>query len=426
MPFIDLDLLREHAEEAAFLWRLRHVMVRRANQRLSDLAEHDERIEAHLDGLRLAGPQGWEIAHALLLESPDGGAAFVAAQMASEPLVPAIWLAAVSTALIAEPILAESVIAGLTWSDTTRACQVITAWNVAESAVLREVAIGVAVAAGADASNLIRDACTAANARLRCAGLRAIGRLGRRQLRTSCQRALQDAEPDCRAAAVWSLAMIGGDHNTLRAQAERGGAWEVELTILAASRLPRAAVMEWINDHRNLPANLRRSLILAAHHGDIVVVPWIIKRMQIPALARLAGAAFAQLTGLDLEDAGLVAAPPKNFHSGPTDNPADGDVAPDPDEYLPWPDAVRITAWWEQHRAKLPENVRLLLGHPLTPEHLDHVLCTGTQPQRLAAAIERAVQTGRPLFDVEAPADRQKHALVSAPSVAGNEKITSA
>lgn len=47
-------LLQRFAEEAAFLWLKRDHAVRAPHYSLGDIVKLDERVEAHLDGLRVA------------------------------------------------------------------------------------------------------------------------------------------------------------------------------------------------------------------------------------------------------------------------------------------------------------------------------------------------------------------------------------
>ena len=54
-----LDICEEHVVDASFLWLYRDQGVRSPNYTAQDVAEVDSRIEAHLDGLRLAGEVGW-------------------------------------------------------------------------------------------------------------------------------------------------------------------------------------------------------------------------------------------------------------------------------------------------------------------------------------------------------------------------------
>jgi hypothetical protein len=46
------EIIDQHAEEAAFLWLRRDAAVHQPHYDIEDLAELDERVEAHLDGLR--------------------------------------------------------------------------------------------------------------------------------------------------------------------------------------------------------------------------------------------------------------------------------------------------------------------------------------------------------------------------------------
>jgi hypothetical protein len=48
------EIVSQHAEEAAFLWLLRSKAIRAPHYALNDLAKLDDRVEAHVDGLRAA------------------------------------------------------------------------------------------------------------------------------------------------------------------------------------------------------------------------------------------------------------------------------------------------------------------------------------------------------------------------------------
>ena len=53
-------VIDQHAEDAAFLWHQRDAAVRAAHYQLTHLARWDDRVDAHLDGLRIAGEDGWQ------------------------------------------------------------------------------------------------------------------------------------------------------------------------------------------------------------------------------------------------------------------------------------------------------------------------------------------------------------------------------
>src|SRR5262245_39750913 len=66
------EVVERHAEEAAFLWTTRDRAVHSANYSLKDLSGLDERVEAHLDGLRVAGQFGWQLCEQVLNKDEPG------------------------------------------------------------------------------------------------------------------------------------------------------------------------------------------------------------------------------------------------------------------------------------------------------------------------------------------------------------------
>jgi uncharacterized protein (TIGR02270 family) len=77
------SIVAQHAEEAAFLWLLRGGAVSAPHFSLEDLADLDNRVEAHIDGLRVAGNEGWPFC-AEGLGFQENGEVFAAAVIALE------------------------------------------------------------------------------------------------------------------------------------------------------------------------------------------------------------------------------------------------------------------------------------------------------------------------------------------------------
>jgi hypothetical protein len=75
------EVVRQHAEQAAFLWtvydRARLYPDENPEMDAVRLARVVERLEAHLDGLRVAGEEGLRIAEAVRAEYPEAGETFV-------------------------------------------------------------------------------------------------------------------------------------------------------------------------------------------------------------------------------------------------------------------------------------------------------------------------------------------------------------
>ena len=75
------EIVRQHAEQAAFLWTIydRALLFPDENEEMDEerLARVVERLEAHLDGLRVAGEEGLKIAEERYTEYPEAGELFV-------------------------------------------------------------------------------------------------------------------------------------------------------------------------------------------------------------------------------------------------------------------------------------------------------------------------------------------------------------
>ncbi len=87
MPVLK-QIVRQHAEMAAFLWTVydHHLLNPDENpdmdaERLSRLIA---RLEAHLDGLRVAGDDGKAIAKELYSEFPEAGELFVIRMLSAD------------------------------------------------------------------------------------------------------------------------------------------------------------------------------------------------------------------------------------------------------------------------------------------------------------------------------------------------------
>jgi len=82
-PPIIADIVVQHIDEAASLRATRSTLVRAASVRLRELVRADERLRAHVDGLRVAGDEGHRLALAAL-DPASPSALFVAALSAIE------------------------------------------------------------------------------------------------------------------------------------------------------------------------------------------------------------------------------------------------------------------------------------------------------------------------------------------------------
>ena len=84
--------------------------------------------------------------------------------------------------------------------------------------------------------------------------------------------------------------------------------------------------------------------------------------MEDPALARVAGAAFAAISGADLKDPDLERAV---FPEDPGNPVTDANQAEAfYESTLPWPEAARVAAWLDANRNRFASDTRHLYGVP--------------------------------------------------------------
>lgn len=87
-----IEIIRQHAEMAAFLWTLYdyHLLHPGENPDMDEerLGRLVDRIDAHLDGLRVAGNVGVDIAKQYYAENPEAGELFVVRMLSTkEPVL---------------------------------------------------------------------------------------------------------------------------------------------------------------------------------------------------------------------------------------------------------------------------------------------------------------------------------------------------
>jgi uncharacterized protein (TIGR02270 family) len=417
IPDIEAEVVEQHAREADFLWSMRDAAARDLAYDLGSLADLDERVEANLDGLRLAGDEGWEVCKALLGDpDAEAGAVFAAAALA----VDRGDLAGVAQVLDVGggiPGVARGIVSALGWIAFDQVQELLPGLlDDGCPPELHHLGIAACAAHRKDPGTPLGYAVIADDPRLRARALRAVGELGRADLLPELRRELRSEDEGCRFAAAWSAALLGEQAaaQTLWELASQGGPFAARASDIAMRRMDPAMAYTWLHALASAPTAApgppRAALAGAAALGDPAIVPWLIERAGAPESARAAGAAFSILTGVDLRAHKLAARPPPG--SGPSDDPGDDRAAMDPDEGIPWPDAAALARAWEAMAPRFKRGTRYLLGQPMTPGWLEEVLHGGRQPARAAAALELSLRAPRrAVFEVRSPGFRQRREL---------------
>jgi uncharacterized protein (TIGR02270 family) len=404
-------IVRQHIEEAAALRVSRTQLVREANGGPEALTELDERLQAHLDALAVAGDAAWPLCQKAL-EEVSSGTVFVSAVHAIE----AKRLDRLEQ-LIALAQAVPEAMAGLSsafgWVEPPQLRNIVA--NLLRSTDVATRIVGIAACALHRVDPGLRGLLDDSNATVRARALRTAGELGKREWLPACIGALDDEDSACKLWGARSAVLLGDRQRaldwlvTLVSTTPHSPLFDVVLTAL-----PLQAGHEVLRTLAGNPAHAGRQLRGAGLVGDAGYVSWLVRRMQDPLAARRAAEAFALITGADLVRLNMEGEPPADFASGPSDDPSLADVAMDADDHLPWPDAERVERWWAQNSSRFTPKQRYFVGAPLTREQCIEVLQSGCQPQRSLAAYHLChLEPGSVLFEWRAPAWRQAQELAA-------------
>src|SRR6266487_150454 len=325
-------VIEQHAEEAAFHWLLRDAAVCAPHYSLDDLAKLDNRLDAHIDGLRIAGEAGWEICQEQL-GWEEAGEVFVSAVLAfesgHEPRMQAVLEVG-----SASRELSRGLVSALGWLPYQQAESSIQQLLTAESSDLRRIGIAAYAVHRQDPGQWLIDALSDSDLLLKARALSAVGQLGRVDLLPLVRSNLAADDDMCRFAAAWSAALLG-DMNamvSLKAIAVLNVPYRERAVEVALRRMDLRDAHGWQRELAQTPDQIRLAVLGAGAIGDPASIPWLFEQVTIPEIARVAGEAFTMITGVDLAYEDLEGEWPEGFEAGPTENPEDENVDMDSDE----------------------------------------------------------------------------------------------
>lgn len=387
-------LVARHAEDAAFYWSQQDAGATAFLVKSARLFHFDDLLDAHLEGLAVAGPEGVTLAFKALGRWKKAGEAFVCTWLAGMRQDEAA-LGQLSQYLEAEPdTLLRGAISAIARLPEGAALDLLNRWAVPGAKPVEQVAALRAMALGKGypgSGALLSDCLCSPAAPVRAAACRTLGRWQLPELTEQLRGCLLDEDLAVRAEAAVALSRQSYPGQALEVM------WQCVLDqaalyqgssgahrISAARRLHRwLRHLAWMVPvgHGELAALLQRlpvrqRLSFVLYHGDAVFLPLLVEAMNDPETARYAGWVWQVLTGVDLQANGLTLPEPE---VDPETRPGEGRRDADNGLLLPNPGAVG--------RVSLPlPGGRLLLGQPFTPALGLTVLEEQPQALRLVAA----------------------------------------
>ncbi|MFO1120399.1 MAG: TIGR02270 family protein [Rhodospirillales bacterium] len=242
------EIVEQHSDEGAFLWLLRDCAVCAPHYHLEHLTRLDNRVEAHIDGLRVAGDGGWE----LLVEQlghEEAGEVFAAGVLALESRDPA-RIGRVLEVVERVPETGRGFVSALGWVDRVHLQGTVRGFLDSDSAFLRRLGIAACAVHRVDPGAALTAAIDDADPALRARALKAAGELGRADLLETLRlRLREDADASCRFWAAWA-AVLAGDRGravvALQRAAMRSSPQQFRAIGMAPRVLAADAARDWL------------------------------------------------------------------------------------------------------------------------------------------------------------------------------------
>jgi len=406
---VNREVIDQHSEEAAFLWTQRDQAVASPRYALKHLAKLDGRVEAHVDGLRVAAEVGWETCLAVLGAGP--GEVFAGASLAFGS-GDSSRIQLVLEAGSSDPLLARGLISALGWLAKGRASDAAMLLVGDVQPEVRRTGIAACAIHRIDPGPQLGKAIMDPAPQLAARAAKAAAELGRVDLFGQVLSRVSDPDPDCRFWAAWSAARLGEKRpsvlQVLREAVQPSGRHAQAALEMALRCLSLIDGKLWCRDLALNPKSARLAAIGLGVIGDPAEIDTLIQMMEDPAVARAAGGSFSMITGADLGYEDLSGDAPESVPESPSEEPTDADLATDPDAHFEWPVPAKVAKWWAGRKSGYEFGVRYLRGKPITEATLREALSNGMQNQRAAAALEIGfLRPSTALFETRARADRQ-------------------
>lgn len=380
--------------QAAFTWWRRSLATEQPHITLADILALEQRIAASLNGLMTSAELGWESCEAAMALG-EPGEQFTATVVALRSHDVRHIQAVVESGLKSEQVT-TGLISAFGWLGS----DIISPWIVKflNGKDLNHKYLGIAACSvrRADPGEKLNEILKREDCRqhipLYTRALRLVGELRRLDLMTALHAAAVSPEPSIAFWANWSLILLG-QHAAIKPLQPlvcNRGPHQARALQMAFRVLPIGSAQEWISAMSQDPVNVRTVITATGVLGDPHAVNWLIGKMTDPLLARLAGEAFTNITGVDLVKYRLHQEPRVDQ---PPVSPDESIGAPlhQEDENLPLPDVDKVAALWRHHGSNFMVGRRYFLGKPITPEWLKSWITEGTMRQRHAAALELAL-----------------------------------
>ncbi|WDT75869.1 MAG: TIGR02270 family protein [Candidatus Manganitrophus sp.] len=399
-----IDILEEHLEEADFLFQQRTNALTDRAYDLDGLAELEERLLAHLDGLVIGGKEAWALLEPKLAGG-EVGEVFAAAFVALESGEPARIELLQKTFGEGEGPLLDGIRHALRHTPSPEIEKIVRPSLHSEKGAVRAAAIDlIGFRRLPLESRLLQAGLQEKDPLVVAAAANAVGRLRLADLKNEIEGGLESDAASVRLEAMRAGLLLKSERalsrcrKAVQERVEEGGE-----AILLLGLLGHPEDGPLLVNALGEAALARNAVMSLGLLGRAAGMEALIQCTADPKLARWAGEAVRTVTGVDLEKENLVA--PKAEAKAEEED----ELEDDPDEGLPVPDPAKVETWWRKNASRFDKKARYRKGQPYSPQKLIELLHTGTLPERHHAALEFAlIDSKRPPLETRAFAARQR------------------
>lgn len=408
-----LDIIEEHLEEADFLWQQRTNALTDRAYNFGGLAELEERLLAHFDGLLLGGKEAWPLLEPKLAAG-EVGEVFAAAFVALESGDPARIGLVQKTFAEAEGPVSDGIRQALRHAFSSEIETMVRPHLNSGKEAVRAAAIDVISFRRMPLErNRLQSWLNGKDPLVVAAAANAVGRLRIAELKYEVEATLESDVAQVRLESIRAGLLLKNDkalNRCRKAVQERSEEAEEAILLLGLAGHPEdGPLLVHVLGEATLARNAVTSLGLL---GRAAGMEALIQYTADPKLARRAGEAIYTLTGIDLEKEKLTA--PKADDAKAKTEADQDEFEDDPDEGFPIPDPVKLEGWWRKNISRFDKKGRYRKGRPYSPQVLIEILRTATLPERHHAAMELAlIDPSRPLLETDAFTPRQRKEMAA-------------
>lgn len=396
-------IVRQHAEDASTKFWRRSRYLDDPRTSFESLYVYDQSIAAHLDGLREAGSAGIKQAQAALERSIRVNARDVSADCFVVVALAFLTddlptMQAVITQVADKPGFADALEGVFSWFGSSTIAKIVEAQFSDVRPAFRHAALKQCHVYDLAASPTLNQALLDSPKESMAITIDAVANCGRKDLLPAILDFLIDGNPDQTdgfAAARCALLLGERRHSVryLQAASLEDAPHAVEAIKLLCMTLTGRDLHGYLQWFEQKAANEPQLIEAVGWTGNPDYVPTLLSVMSKASTARVAGEAFRQITGFDIEANSAVA-----------------EAADDKDNKSPYPlpDAEKIGHWWQHNKVRYAEAKRWLLGRPVSNKWLNYLLGAAEQEHRELAARHRVLlNPGTTLFPTHAGTHRQ-------------------